>query len=51
MNEFVFEPESLVLVRACRCGAGIATVRGGQWQSPQVMRLLDRLGLVIDRGQ
>jgi DNA invertase Pin-like site-specific DNA recombinase len=24
---------------------GIATVRGGQWQSPQVMRLLDRFGL------
>jgi DNA invertase Pin-like site-specific DNA recombinase len=24
---------------------GIKTVRGGQWQSPQVMRLLDRLGL------
>jgi DNA invertase Pin-like site-specific DNA recombinase len=24
---------------------GIKTVRGGQWQSPQIMRLLDRLGL------
>jgi len=24
---------------------GIKTVRGGAWQSPQVMRLLDRLGL------
>jgi DNA invertase Pin-like site-specific DNA recombinase len=24
---------------------GIKTARGGQWQSPQVMRLLDRLGL------
>jgi len=24
---------------------GIRTARGGQWQSPQVMRLLDRLGL------
>jgi hypothetical protein len=24
---------------------GIKTVRGAAWQSPQVMRLLDRLGL------
>jgi DNA invertase Pin-like site-specific DNA recombinase len=24
---------------------GIPTPRGGQWQSPQVMRLLDRLGM------
>ena len=24
---------------------GIKTARGGAWQSPQVMRLLDRLGL------
>jgi hypothetical protein len=24
---------------------GITTPRGGHWQSPQVMRLLDRLGL------
>jgi hypothetical protein len=24
---------------------GIPTRRGGLWQSPQVMRLLDRLGL------
>jgi len=24
---------------------GIATPRGGRWQPPQVMRLLDRLGL------
>jgi hypothetical protein len=24
---------------------GIKTARGGQWQSLQVMRLLDRLGL------
>ncbi|HEY2529417.1 MAG TPA: recombinase family protein [Xanthobacteraceae bacterium] len=24
---------------------GVPTPRGGQWQSPQVMRLLDRLGL------
>jgi len=31
--------------RAIAKARGIKTARGGQWQSPQVMRLLDRLGL------
>jgi DNA invertase Pin-like site-specific DNA recombinase len=32
-------------IAAALNGRGIKTVHGGQWQPPQVMRLLDRLGL------
>jgi DNA invertase Pin-like site-specific DNA recombinase len=36
---------TLAAIAAALNERGVRTVRGGQWQSPQVMRLLDRLGL------
>jgi hypothetical protein len=43
-----WHPRRIVRISALakqHLGAPLADTLGGQWQSPQVMRLLDRLGL------